>query len=248
MRELFKIGPRRSQDQPIPFHPYHLQSRNHTCSIAPGTIYPASCNTDPHHSSLLWDLSEGIQNTLSISEGLNMSDPIPSLLYSTTDTMCEPHADPNPMRATSKITLLLSEPSSPSTLLPSPTLPIFLTIFPTITQPITTMSQPVVPHMPTCGDCGSPQFDPEKLGELRRFFKDLKFHFAQSHVVDEEEMRQHALRFIDCDTVELWEILPEFTDATVFYQQFVDAVCKLYLGLDAERRWSIGDMEKKLQG
>ena len=57
-------------------------------------------------------------------------------------------------------------------------------------------------------------------------------------------MKQHALRFIDCDTAELWEILPEFTNAAASYQQFVDAVYKLYLGSDAERRWSIGDMEK----
>ena len=67
---------------------------------------------------------------------------------------------------------------------------------------------------------------------------------AQSQVVDEEEMKQHALWFVDCNTTELWEILPEFADATTSYQQFVDAVYKLYLGSDAERRWSIGDMEK----
>ena len=57
-------------------------------------------------------------------------------------------------------------------------------------------------------------------------------------------MKQHALRFVDCDTVELWEILPKFADTAVSYQKFVDAVYKLYPGSDAERRWSIGDMEK----
>ena len=57
-------------------------------------------------------------------------------------------------------------------------------------------------------------------------------------------MKQHALRFVDCDTAELWEILPEFADAATSYQKFVDAVYKLYPGLDAERRWSVGDMEK----
>ena len=106
------------------------------------------------------------------------------------------------------------------------------------------MSQPVVPHMPACGDRGSPQFDPERPCELCHFFEDLKFHFARSQVVDEEEMKQHALRFIDCDTVELWEILPEFADAAASYQKFVDTVYKFYPGSDAERRWSIGDMEK----
>ena len=57
-------------------------------------------------------------------------------------------------------------------------------------------------------------------------------------------MKQHALWFVNCDTVELWEILPEFSNATASYQQFVDAVYKLYPGSDAEKCWSIGDMEK----
>ena len=57
-------------------------------------------------------------------------------------------------------------------------------------------------------------------------------------------MKQHALWFIDCDTVELWEILPEFADMAASYQQFIDAVYKSYPGSDAERCWSIGDMEK----
>ena len=106
------------------------------------------------------------------------------------------------------------------------------------------MSQPVVPHMPMHGDCRLPQFDPKRPHELCCFFEDLKFHFARSQVVDEEEMKQHALRFIDCDTAELWEILPKFADVATSYQQFVDAVYKLYPGLDAESCWSIGDMEK----
>ena len=94
------------------------------------------------------------------------------------------------------------------------------------------------------GDCGLLQFDPERSCELCRFFEDLKFHFTRSQVVDEEEMKQHTLRFVDCDTVELWEILPEFTNVIASYQKFVNAMYKLYLGSDAERCWSIGDMEK----
>ena len=74
------------------------------------------------------------------------------------------------------------------------------------------------------GDRRSLQFDPEKLHELCHFFEDLKFHFTQSHVVDEEEMKQHALWFVYCDTTELWEILPEFADVATSYQQFVNIV------------------------
>ena len=106
------------------------------------------------------------------------------------------------------------------------------------------MSQPVVPPMPMRGDHGLPQFDPKKPCKLCCFFKDLKFHFVRSHVVDKEEMKQHALWFVNCDTMELWEILPEFTNMATSYQQFVNTVYKLYPRSDTKRHWLIGDMEK----
>ena len=57
-------------------------------------------------------------------------------------------------------------------------------------------------------------------------------------------MKKHAVQFVDCNTVELWEILSEFTNNTKSYQGFIDAVYKLYPGLDSEQQWSIVDMDK----
>ena len=98
--------------------------------------------------------------------------------------------------------------------------------------------------MPTCGDHGAPAFDPSKPQELHCFFEELKFHFRQSNVIDKAMMKKHVLRFADCDTTELWEILPEFADTVKMYQDFVDAVCKLYPGSDLEQQWAIADMDK----
>ena len=106
------------------------------------------------------------------------------------------------------------------------------------------MSQPVVPPMPTCRDHGAPAFDPSKPWELSHFFEELKFHFGQSNVIDEALMKKHTLRFTDCDTAELWEILSEFANTAKTYQDFVDAVYKLYPGSDSERQWAITDMDK----
>ena len=57
-------------------------------------------------------------------------------------------------------------------------------------------------------------------------------------------MKKHAVQFVDCNTVKLWEILSEFTNNTKSYQGFIDAVYKLYPGLDSEQQWSIADMDK----
>ena len=67
------------------------------------------------------------------------------------------------------------------------------------------MFQSLVPLMPTHGECGAPQFDPTKPCGLCQFFDDLNFQFTQAQVVDEVEMKGHALWFINCNTVELWE-------------------------------------------
>ena len=58
------------------------------------------------------------------------------------------------------------------------------------------------------------------------------------------EMKGHALWFVNCDTTELWEILPEFADVTAPYRKFINAVFQLYPGSDAEQCWLIADMEK----
>ena len=57
-------------------------------------------------------------------------------------------------------------------------------------------------------------------------------------------MKEHALQFVDCDTAELWEILPEFADVTMSYQKSIDTVYKLYLGSNMEQHCLIADMGK----
>ena len=57
-------------------------------------------------------------------------------------------------------------------------------------------------------------------------------------------MKGHALQFVDCNTADLWKILPEFTDATTPYQMFVDTVCQLYPGSYVGQHWLIVDMDK----
>jgi hypothetical protein len=105
------------------------------------------------------------------------------------------------------------------------------------------MSATAVP-MPARGDRTAPNFDPKQPRELRRYFSELEFHFTRSSVTAAEEKKKHACRFVDVDTSELWESLPEYTDHAVSYVDFMKAVHALYPGSDEERKWSVADMDK----
>ena len=105
------------------------------------------------------------------------------------------------------------------------------------------MSQSLVPPMPACGECRALQLDPTKPRGLCHFFDNLNFQFAWSEVVDEAKMKGHALQFVDYNTAELWEILPEFANVTALYWKFIDTVWQLYPGSDVEQHWLIVDMD-----
>ena len=98
--------------------------------------------------------------------------------------------------------------------------------------------------MPARGDRTAPTFDPHQPRELRRYFADLDFHFVRSAVVDEQEQKKHACRFLDVDTCELWESLTTFTDNAKTFKEFCDEVYGLYPGSEEERKWSVSDMDK----
>ena len=98
--------------------------------------------------------------------------------------------------------------------------------------------------MPSRGDRSAPKFDPKQPRELRRYFDDLDFAFTRAGVTDRGEMKQHACRYVDVDTTELWETLTEYTDLTKTYDEFKITVYALYPGLDEERKWSVADMDK----
>jgi hypothetical protein len=62
-------------------------------------------------------------------------------------------------------------------------------------------------------------------------------------VVDETEKKKHACQYVNIDTADLWEAIPEF-DVTKTFDEFKSAIFKLYPGSESERKWTIADMDK----
>ncbi|KAJ7455161.1 hypothetical protein FB451DRAFT_1049110 [Mycena latifolia] len=99
------------------------------------------------------------------------------------------------------------------------------------------------PTMPARGDRNAPTFDSSKPRELPRYFSDLEFHFTRCNITDAAEMKSHATRFLSVRDQDAWEALTEFiTDGTT-YADFKSAVLKLYPGTDADRKYSLADLD-----
>jgi hypothetical protein len=67
--------------------------------------------------------------------------------------------------------------------------------------------------------------------------------FGVAGVTDSDQMETHACQYININTAELWESLPEFV-AETSYNAFKTAIHKLYPGSENNCKWSITDMNK----
>jgi hypothetical protein len=97
--------------------------------------------------------------------------------------------------------------------------------------------------MPARGQSTAPKFNPSQPRELRRYFAELDTLFLTCNIDDHAEKKMYACRYLDIDSAELWETLPEYADAHT-YGEFVTAVYLLYPGSEEDRKWSITDMDK----
>jgi hypothetical protein len=97
--------------------------------------------------------------------------------------------------------------------------------------------------MPARGHPSTPKFTADQPRELKHYFHKLEHLFTNSQIVDDEEKKSQACRYVDVDTSELWESIVEFT-AGINFNDFKRAIFKLYPGSEEERKWSIADMDK----
>jgi hypothetical protein len=99
------------------------------------------------------------------------------------------------------------------------------------------------PSMPTRGHTTAPKFSPDQPRELRRYFEELEVLFGSCSITAEPEMKKHACRYLDIDTSDFWQSIPEYGPATN-YANWKVAIYKLYPGSDDQRRWTMTDMDK----
>jgi hypothetical protein len=67
--------------------------------------------------------------------------------------------------------------------------------------------------------------------------------FTMCSIMGSDQMKRHACSYLDIDSAELWEPVPEFATG-VSFNNFQIAIHKLYPGLETNHKWSISDMDK----
>jgi hypothetical protein len=167
---------------------------------------------------------------------------------------------PPPYESTESSSDPLPEPSSESSTLPSslPTTSTLTSSLPSTPTSLTTTTPsliislpimagvpavPALPSMPARGHSTAPTFTPDQPRVLRRYFDELEMLLSKCGITDDQEKKKYSRIYVDIDTLDLWESLPEH-NAMRSFADFVKAVFKLYPGSEGDRKWIISDMDK----
>ncbi|KAF9542267.1 hypothetical protein CPC08DRAFT_621176, partial [Agrocybe pediades] len=90
--------------------------------------------------------------------------------------------------------------------------------------------------MPPRGAEDAPFFDKSHPRSLLQYLTELRYLFQEYNITDDQQKKSHAVRYLDYDTWELWQCLPEFSDPSASFYEFILALYDLYPDcLDAER-------------
>jgi hypothetical protein len=94
-----------------------------------------------------------------------------------------------------------------------------------------------------CRERAAPTFDDSQPEELARYFSDLELLFTLHTVVDRQERKQAALRYVSVRTESLWKTTEAWADQTKTYEEFKAEVFKFYPGSSGDRTYSLQDLD-----
>ena len=90
--------------------------------------------------------------------------------------------------------------------------------------------------MPARGERSAPFFDDTQPEELSRYFADLQFLLNCFQVVDENECKQAAVKYLKIRTESLWKTTAAWLDPAATFDNFKTEVFRLYPGATSDRR------------
>ena len=97
--------------------------------------------------------------------------------------------------------------------------------------------------LPGRSERSEPSFDDTQPEELERYFEDLQALLNRYAVVDEQERKQAALKYLKIRTEQLWKMTEAWGDHTKTYDDFKSEVFALYPGATGDRTFTLQDLD-----
>ncbi len=82
--------------------------------------------------------------------------------------------------------------------------------------------------MPVFGECATPVFNPSKPNEIVRYFNQLEDLFNRCVVATDAAKKKYVVAYVDVDTADTWEFLPEYRDVTKTYLDLKNCLFEFY--------------------
>ena len=96
--------------------------------------------------------------------------------------------------------------------------------------------------MPARGHATAPKFSPDQPCELCCYLSELENLLAAANITVDKQKKLQACRYLDFESAELWQAIPTFIGGT--YDLWKEALYKLYPGAEADKKYTIADMNK----
>ena len=100
---------------------------------------------------------------------------------------------------------------------------------------------PPIP-MPARGHATALKFSPDQPCKLHCYFSELENLLAAASITVDNQKKLQACHYLDFELAELWQAIPTFTGET--YDIWKEALYKLYPGTEADKNYTVADMDK----
>ena len=102
-------------------------------------------------------------------------------------------------------------------------------------------------QMPFPDQRGAPEFNPKQPRSLVRFFQNLEDWFQRAGITDDKDKKAAALRYVDIEIADAWEMLDMFAQGVGSYAQWKTKVIRLYPGADEAKKFTWPELETFVQ-
>jgi hypothetical protein len=95
--------------------------------------------------------------------------------------------------------------------------------------------------MPRRGSREAPASKTDQPHFLRNYFSHLEDLLAECAIKEDVDKKKYTIYYLDYETRRVWELLPEFSDATKTYLEFKKAILDSYF-VDDDSEYTLGDL------